>query len=504
MENNRYDDIHIQEDQHNEVVHTFSAEYEAQKNKLLDGIKDVEEYNGHIGKGKNWLLSGQFAKVAVILICAVILLPVSIHAAVTVYRFTVSQDGHTATGTIQTNEDGETYDAASQSEQDTSASSSDEKSKAYDADTARRYIEVDFSYLPAGMIRVEESKYDMSDGQSDMGLSIAADKWDGKSYDVVNRDVEKSRTLSAGKYEYLLFERGGVNYSFDRLVYIPVKEHSVIITMYVGRAISETDLTKVIAGMSINEDIGDDPAKWIMVGDYVLDDSYVRENTETDTELLKDMFTKVNVNEEFVRGGYEMTVNDITIYDNICDIPQSDIVYWFGELDSRFVDEYGKFKAVRCRRLIETTDDAFSRWDSYNDSSLRLVAVDMTYKGDVMGGTDEMEDDLAFYLDRGEITPDGGMEHPDTTNYYYSGEDVSAQNSQEMTYVSPAYAEIDGQKAELVDMAITMSRDGEEHDMKVYFLVDESEIKDSYIDITYGGCNTQYFDYATIYLGDEK
>ena len=482
MENNRYDDIHIQEDQHNEVVHTFSAEYEAQKNKLLDGIKDVEEYNGHIGKGKNWLLSGQFAKVAVILICAVILLPVSIHAAVTVYSFTVSQDGHTATGTIQTNEDGETYDA----------------------DTARRYIEVDFSYLPAGMIRVEENKYDMSDGQSDMGLSIAADKWDGKSYDVVNRDVENSRTLSAGKYEYLLFERGGVNYSFDRLVYIPVKEHAVIITMYVGRAISETDLAKVIAGMSINEDIGDDPAKWTLVGDYILDDSYVSENTETDTEPLKDRFTKVNVNEEFVRGGYEMTVKDITVYDNIGEIEQSDMVYWFGELDSRFVDEDGKFKTVRCRRLIETTDDTFSRWDNYNDSSLRLVAVDMTYKGDTRGGTDEMRDDLAFYLARGEITPDGGMKHPETTNYYYSGENVSAQNSQEMTYVSPAYAEIDGQKAELVDMGITMSRDGEEHDMKVYFLVDESEIKDSYMEITYGGCNTQYFDYATIYLGDEK
>jgi len=46
--------------------------------------------------------------------------------------------------------------------------------------------------------------------------------------------------------------------------------------------------------------------------------------------------------------------------------------------------------------------------------------------------------------------------------------------------ISPAYAEIDGQKTELVDMGITMSRDGEEHDMKVYFLVDESEIKDSY------------------------
>ena len=30
-------------------------------------------------------------------------------------------------------------------------------------------------------------------------------------------------------------------------------------------------------------------------------------------------------------------------------------------------------------------------------------------------------------------------------------------------HVSPAYAEIDGQKAELVDMGITMSRDGEEH-----------------------------------------
>ena len=56
-----------------------------------------------------------------------------------------------------------------------------------------------------------------------------------------------------------------------------------------------------------------------------------------------------------------------------------------------------------------------------------------------------------------------------TTNYFYSGENVSAQNSRSVTFASPVYAEIDGQKADLVDVGITMNRDGEKHDSEGVF-----------------------------------
>lgn len=101
-----------QNDPDNESVHVFSAEYEDRKQRILLGIKDYENtkdsetIKGQTGLKKEYGQFRRFARVAAILIFAVILIPVSIHAAVTIYKFTVSQDGHTATGTIQVNKDG--------------------------------------------------------------------------------------------------------------------------------------------------------------------------------------------------------------------------------------------------------------------------------------------------------------------------------------------------------------------------------------------------------------
>ena len=175
-----------------------------------------------------------------------------------------------------------------------------------------------------------------------------------------------------------------------------------------------------------------------------------------------------------------------------------------GGLDSSLVDANGKFKTFRCRRLVETSDDEFADWGDYNDSSLRLVTVDMTYESDVSYSKDEGVDTLSFYLDRGEIDESNELQPPVTTNYFYSGENVSAQNSRSVTFASPVYAEIDGQKADLVDVGITMNRDGEKHDLKVYFLVDESEIEDSYMSISNDDGYSQKYDYISVYLGEGK
>ena len=49
-----------------------------------------------------------------------------------------------------------------------------------------------------------------------------------------------------------------------------------------------------------------------------------------------------------------------------------------------------------------------------------------------------------------------------------------------------------------------MNRDGEKNDLKVYFLVDESEIEDSYMSISNDDGYSQKYDYISIYLGEEK
>ena len=146
----------------------------------------------------------------------------------------------------------------------------------------------------------------------------------------------------------------------------------------------------------------------------------------------------------------------------------------------------------------------FSTWDDCNDSSLRMVVVDMTYEGVEAEGADSAENVLDFYLDRGEINGSKELQTPETTNYYYAGYDASAQNSQKMTFVSPAYAEIDGQKADVHDVEVVLDKDSEKHDLKVYFLVDKSEINDSYMFVSSDDGYSQSFDYVSVYLGDAE
>ena len=77
--------------------HEFSAEYKAKKESLLAGMRDMEESGRPTGLGKR---HGGME------LCGVILKPVSIHAAVSVYRFTIEKNGDYASGTIELNDDG--------------------------------------------------------------------------------------------------------------------------------------------------------------------------------------------------------------------------------------------------------------------------------------------------------------------------------------------------------------------------------------------------------------
>ena len=47
-----------------------------------------------------------------------------------------------------------------------------------------------------------------------------------------------------------------------------------------------------------------------------------------------------------------------------------------------------------------------------------------------------------------------------------------------------------------------LKRDGEEHLLTVYFLVDESELEDCYMQVSPSSSMAGYYEYMTIYLGE--
>lgn len=517
MENRELmNDIADKEEAEDVQLHGFSAEYEERKRNILLGMQDVENSRKKRRGMVKYPVSGRLVRVAVILLCGIILVPISIQAAVNVYRFTVKWDGHTASGTIEMDGDEGVFEVEESSRDDGEDKEQDyydkwgEPERLEQSDGTVRciypnaeYVKVDFGYLPDGMIKVEEGKYDVPERNGDNGISIAASRWDGGSYDVINRGIADARTMNAGEYEYLLFQRGGVDATFDREVYIPVKEHSIIITMYVGNLITDDELTNIIKGMKIEESIGadikGDVGEWIAVDYRIYDDS----DAASDADEAEERCIFQNVDDEFDRDGFTMKVGDMQIYDNTCGISVQDLVYHYGSIDERLVDAGGVFREVRCRRLNEKSGDTFSSWGDYNTSSLRMVTVDVAYRntGGELSADEVSADEVSFNLARGKRSGAYGMDSAKTTNFFYPDEESGADRSRAMTFGSPAYAAEDGERTECIDGGIVLNNDGNEHNLTLYFLVDESELADLNIVISSDGYKSGDVEYTVVYLG---
>ncbi len=482
--------------------HEFSSKYEERKKRILMGLRDVDEADRRENRFSSMR---RYTKVAVLLICGVILLPVSIHAAVSVYRFTVTQNGHTASGTIELED---TTIAASMEEMNTTEAASGEYTEMTDSngvdhaiEAGRRYVEITFDYLPDGVKQFESGKYD-DPRTDDRGISVCASKWNGDLYDIEHKDVADTERRQAGEYEYLVFKKGGVIASFDRIVYIPIKDKALVVEAYFGRDITDEELSKVIAGMKVKDAEGDNPLYWIGV-----DNNNYDEKDEVDVEST-DKYIGIDQNESFTESDCVMRVDGVRIYDNTCGIDTGDMeIRYIDKLDEKFVDENGKFKDVKCRKLYVGDDETFSYWGDVEESSLRMVAVDITYASEDV----EYKQQYMPYIDISAVcgtkNDNGEFEYIDDLNYYYQ-EDSSAQESVPMTFNSPVYVTQDGAPYNNADGQIKLTADKNEHKLTIYFLAEESEVKNLYMSFFDGTLVDDYEDgygeciYRMIYIGD--
>ena len=77
-------------------IHEFSEEYRQHKEKMIAGLKELEKNdsieNPHSSEVRGKILNRSVKIAAAVLIC-VVLVPVTIHAAVNLYKMTVTRDG---------------------------------------------------------------------------------------------------------------------------------------------------------------------------------------------------------------------------------------------------------------------------------------------------------------------------------------------------------------------------------------------------------------------------
>lgn len=77
-------------------IHEFSEEYRQHKEKMIAGLKELEKNdsieNSHSSAVRGKILNRSVKIAAAVLIC-VVLVPVTIHAAVNLYKMTVTRDG---------------------------------------------------------------------------------------------------------------------------------------------------------------------------------------------------------------------------------------------------------------------------------------------------------------------------------------------------------------------------------------------------------------------------
>lgn len=269
-------------------IHEFSEEYRQHKEKMIAGLKELEKNdsieNPHSSAVRGKILNRSVKIAAAVLIC-VVLVPVTIHAAVSLYKMTVTRDGvdlkvdigindGIATGSdalIAETTEKETYDPKK-----AKYGYLDEGDEVYKKDASgtytpyskkSRHIEVYFDWLPEGEVQTEEGKYDSEDESKCYGISVLPYEWDDDVFSFVGENMKSANTGKAGDYEYFILQSGDVTREFNRDVYIPLKKKNLMIQLFIGRDIAGEDLEKIIASMRV-ENASDDMTYWIEVYKY--------------------------------------------------------------------------------------------------------------------------------------------------------------------------------------------------------------------------------------------
>lgn len=496
--------------------HEFSEEYLKKKKNILEGLKDAEGRK----KSKNLhVISSRLVRIAAILLGGMVIVPVSVQAAMNLYEFSVKYKGRDAEVVIS--KDGSTGDNAgldsvndrSNTEEpgtyeiwneDVTKDAADgewlegDDGFNYYIETDRQYYDIEFDYLPDGMVRQEEGKWATDYGALD-GFSVCLFNWLDIEFKTLETGISSAKTYTSGAYQYVVLTRDDVTADFDREVFIPIKDRNIIVQMYVTKAIDLDELSEIIRGMSI-VDKGENYEHWIPV--YDLGECYSIDEDDQYFEWYADLYEEsaVNTGDELWINGCSTLIGDVTVSDRLTDDDLNNIFvhkehgYMINLADTfhseedrdYFVDTYlnedGSFKKVDCQYVISDEDGGTSYGDR-NESRLVYVSVDVTYSG---VNTSEFYF-LRAELNIGEKDEDGQFVDSDIRNYIRESDGYLKAMSEE---VLAGACNVNGERVS--EGNYMKNGKNQTYVYKLGFFVDESELDKAYIDFCDRNYNKHY------------
>lgn len=470
--------------------HEFSDEYMEAKNRVLGGLQDAE---GRLHVRRLHGVPGRLVRIAVIFISCVILVPVTVQAAMSIYRFTVRYHGGDAEIVIEDDGGGlSTTELSTENDRSGLPAEQAADNEASEGETSpgewllgsdgllyyimpgERYYDVEFSYLPDGLMRVEECKWASSYGGLD-GISLILYNWDGGDFKTIDKNISEAVSHRAGAYQYLELQVGNVAADFNRHVYVPIKDKGLVVMMYVSRCISDEDITKLVAGMRIT-DAGDDVSRKILVMEPDSFSSY--EVYSFDTKE-----SDISVGDTARCVGYTMTIDDIGVYDRLTEDDLDDIFvdksslqnvadtrYDITERDAfveRYLEKDGTFKELDCRYVVKTSDDwSFTEYGDTNTGRMAYVCVTVTY-------TDVSVEEYEL------VTPHLSLAGTDAVNYFV----LDDGSMEAVTCEIPVSVRcISGDRA--TGETIKKNGGAAAYTYRIGFFVDESELDMAYVSFT--------------------
>lgn len=361
-------------------------------------------------------------------------------------------------------------------------------------------ITMETSYLPDGMVELEEGKYSYEKTPYEGGVSIIFYRMDmgDSAFEILDTYVTESENLQIGNHDgvYLkMQENDGDWLSFNQRIYVTYPEYHYVMQMYIGEDVTKDEALKIAEGVKIIPVADETEENMVHAWNW---SDYLASIEEDDDSWEKDAATAEEMKNTHAIGetiqsdtekNIQMKVTDVKITEDtgILDMAYSDNDF------SHYIDNNGKLFPTTIQYIksgdgINTLDEVIST----KQVQQKLIYVTIQY---VNIGSEDMKD-ILYSVGLMKIRKENGSyvvfreEQPKTDDIW----DYALDTSTLMKGGDMSYYDVRG--GERGNNYITALKAGETKTVHVGFVVNEDELPYLYLNLNTAGGTAEFSDSA--------
>ena len=195
-------------------------------------------------------------------------------------------------------------------------------------------IKMRLSYLPSGMVELEEGKYSYQDTLNQGGVSIVFYRMDigDAQFDMLTKNVIHQEAVKVGGYDGVYLELQGAedgSISFNQRIYVAYTDLHYIMEMYAASDVTKEDALKIAEGVEL-QPVSDNETQGIIHAsnwsefaksqdetEIILESNLAVPKSAMKTYTIGEIFPAHPVAAEDGLENLEIRVSDVQIYDNL-------------------------------------------------------------------------------------------------------------------------------------------------------------------------------------------